>query len=429
VNISGANQNRIGTNANGISDALERNVISGNGTDGIVIFVASSNEVAGNYIGTDLSGAAPLGNGRYGINVGGSNTGSNTGNIIGGSIAKANVIAFNAWSGVCICGGITGTYPVENRILYNSIFSNGDNGEVGITLQPGDTLYGVTPNDPGDSDEGANYLVNFPELNSALAINNSVAISGGIVDGLPNASFLIQFFANPECDQYAQHGEGKVFLGETSEMTNGSGDVSFLVNFAQAVSPGEFITATATWNNSTSEFSECVEVTAGTQLQGDSEGFEPGLVIIPTRNLNCRYYCTSQADIADTLLQGIEYRPIGWDAASGYLAFLGPAFGELCFAPPQANGTELMGLSFAGQPVASNELSPDLIEARACPAFPTPTPTVDPDEGAEPTATPAPLPECSDGIDNDGDGRIDYNPTGRGDAECRNAADNDEANP
>lgn len=59
--------------------------------------------------------------------------------------------------------------------------------------------------------------------------------------------------------------------------------------------------------------------------------------------------------------------------------------------------------------------------------------TIDPDEGENATLTPTPrpgggTPECSDGIDNDGDGRIDYNPTGSGDRECLSADDNDEAN-
>ena len=49
-----------------------------------------------------------------------------------------------------------------------------------------------------------------------------------------------------------------------------------------------------------------------------------------------------------------------------------------------------------------------------------------------PSATPrvATAPQCSDGVDNDGDGRIDFNAApGVGDRQCRSAADNDEANP
>ena len=149
-----ASNNRIGTDGNGEADVAESNVISGNTSDGVMIIVASGNQVAGNFIGTDASGVTDLGNGRYGVNIDASNQGNTTGNIIGGTLQKANVIAFNAWSGVRLGG--SNAYPNGSPILYNSIFSNGDNGEVGINLQPDDTFYGLTPNDAGDADVGSN---------------------------------------------------------------------------------------------------------------------------------------------------------------------------------------------------------------------------------------------------------------------------------
>jgi len=62
----GASFNRIGTNADGISDDLERNVISGNGGSGILIAGEALREnveniIAGNYIGTDATGTNILG--------------------------------------------------------------------------------------------------------------------------------------------------------------------------------------------------------------------------------------------------------------------------------------------------------------------------------------------------------------------------------
>src|SRR5262249_10899025 len=55
VNISGSDGNRIGTDGDGIGDAEERNIISGNLWNGVSIG-GSDNIVAGNYIGTDATG-------------------------------------------------------------------------------------------------------------------------------------------------------------------------------------------------------------------------------------------------------------------------------------------------------------------------------------------------------------------------------------
>lgn len=432
--VNGASANRIGTDDDGTSDLLEANVISDN-TDGVHIFIAPLNEVSGNFIGTDAAGTSPIGNARYGIQIGSSNLGGADGNKIGGTPDKANVIAFNGWEGVRITGA--SMHPVNTPILFNSIFSNGS--FLGINLQPGDLLYGITPNDSGDADSGANDLINFPELTSALAIGNSIAISGEIVDGLSNTTFQIQFFSNPTCDISSGHGEGQVYLGQSNEMTDGNGDVGFLVNLAQTVIPGHFISATATNNNNTSEFSACIEVIAGQNLSQDLDE-PPDFFIVPTRNLNCRYFCSTQSDIADTLFEGIQYIPIGWDPLSLHFAFRGPVTGSVCFAPPLSGNTSFMALDLGGEALSSQDfdlLTLAVIPRWTCPDLPTPTPEAtdvpDDREPDEPTDTPEPaLPQCSDGIDNDGDGRIDYGDAaaiagGTADRECSSPDDDNEA--
>ncbi len=65
------NDNIIGTNGDGIGDAFERNIISGQFGDGIIVGDGSyGNVIAGDYIGTDKTGTIALGNGT-GINLGG----------------------------------------------------------------------------------------------------------------------------------------------------------------------------------------------------------------------------------------------------------------------------------------------------------------------------------------------------------------------
>jgi parallel beta-helix repeat protein len=60
---------RIGTNGDGIADEAERNIFSGNEETGIYVFDTTDNIIAGNYIGTDITGTAALGNEFGGIIV------------------------------------------------------------------------------------------------------------------------------------------------------------------------------------------------------------------------------------------------------------------------------------------------------------------------------------------------------------------------
>ena len=136
-------------NTVGGTTAAERNVISGN-FYGVFFSDPGGNKVTGNYIGTDRSGTSPLGNSFYGVYIGGAN------NTVGGTEAGArNVISANGLDGVVIADG------TNNRILSNSIFSN---GRLGIDLD-GDGA--ATPNDAGDADTGPNNLQNKPILSSA----------------------------------------------------------------------------------------------------------------------------------------------------------------------------------------------------------------------------------------------------------------------
>jgi len=100
---SGASGNTIGGSTGG-----ERNVISGNNSSGISIENGGTdgNTVIGNYIGTDASGTAPVGNGVTGVNIG---DGAQY-NVIGGdSEEERNVISANVWGGIGIGGASDNT--------------------------------------------------------------------------------------------------------------------------------------------------------------------------------------------------------------------------------------------------------------------------------------------------------------------------------
>ncbi len=242
VAIFGSTNNIIGTDANGINDASERNVISGNREAGIYLN-GDGNVVAGNFIGTTASGAGGIGNGD-GIVV---NASSN--NRIGGSMSGAgNVIANNSQSGVVLSRGGSG-----NSILGNSIF---DNGYLGINLSSDNEsgIVNVTPNDAGDSDDGVNHLQNFPEISTALATATQTIV-GGKLQSTPNTLFRVEFFSSATKDP-SGHGEGQTYLGFVVTTTDSTGVASFVTNFETSVPLGQFISSTATDPlGNTSEFS------------------------------------------------------------------------------------------------------------------------------------------------------------------------------
>lgn len=97
-----AGSNVVGTNGDGVSDALERNIIGNNNGRGILNWLSHANMIAGNKIGIDNSNAAAP-NAQPGIHVVNShNLRIGTDGIGANAAVEANLIGFNIGDGIRI---------------------------------------------------------------------------------------------------------------------------------------------------------------------------------------------------------------------------------------------------------------------------------------------------------------------------------------
>ena len=218
-----------------------RNKISGNHNNGVVI-ERDHAQVIGNFIGTEVNGLSALANEYNGVVI----RGKASDNLV-----KYNTVAYNGGFGVWIMGAGTG-----NRVTQNHIH---DNGTLGIAIDEPN----VIANDPLDADTGANGRQNFPTVESAFISGDNEVVMG-TMHSAANTTDRIELFANDACDP-SGYGEGQRFMVDTTATTDGTGSAEFHGGISTSsfeLTPGMFITATATDpNGNTSGFSQCVEVT------------------------------------------------------------------------------------------------------------------------------------------------------------------------
>ncbi|HET6261593.1 MAG TPA: S-layer homology domain-containing protein, partial [Chloroflexia bacterium] len=238
------------------------NLISGNGGAGIFLLTYGAATIQGNHIGTNISGTAPLGNGSNGVVLADCADCVIGAQTTGG--AGGNTIAYNGAVGIAVGEGNTG-----NSFLSNSIHSNGPlNATTGYSLGLGIDLvelgadgdiFGVTPNDTEDPDTGANDLQNYPVITST---NNNTRIVVGTLNSRPLMTYTLEIFSNSQCDT-SGYGEGQTYLGSATAVTGADGNALWASKPLAGYTPGEYLTTTATdEEGSTSEFSACYLVPA-----------------------------------------------------------------------------------------------------------------------------------------------------------------------
>ncbi|MFB3107281.1 MAG: right-handed parallel beta-helix repeat-containing protein, partial [Pseudomonadales bacterium] len=189
---------------------ITNNIVRGNGT-----FAATADGIYGDDTdNATVTGNSILDNGAYGIdinNIGGSSDNwTITNNTIRGNGANAsgqdagigvrggdnttisgNTITGNQDDGIVVLNGNTG-----NVISQNSIFNNGDLG-IDLTNTATNTGDGVTANDDGDPDTGANNLLNFPVIETASIIGSNLVLTGFAPAGSSIELFIADAGPNP----------------------------------------------------------------------------------------------------------------------------------------------------------------------------------------------------------------------------------------
>jgi trimeric autotransporter adhesin len=247
----------------GGTGASSGNWIAGAGLIGIELDGAISGTlIQGNRIGTDLAGTANWGLQENAILI----EGNASGNQIGGTAAGAgNTIAFSGQGGVWTAGiSITGGGTSGNAVLGNTFVSN-----TGLGIDLG--AQGLTANDAGDADTGANNLQNSPVLTFGYTSGTSLTVNGTL-NSSANSYYRVELYATTTPDG-SGHGEGRRYLGSANVSTGGSGSANFGMGMSASVAVGEFLTATATKSNASySAFTDTSEFARNIVAMSSAQG-------------------------------------------------------------------------------------------------------------------------------------------------------------
>ncbi|MHC5537246.1 Calx-beta domain-containing protein [Singulisphaera rosea] len=216
IAVSNANGTTIGGEESG-----DGNVISGNVGPGITALGSTDGlRVQGNWIGTDPTGIRNVGNLGGGVRLLSSN------NVIGGLLpGDPNIIAFNGDPRTGNGPGVGLDLNVSSgTILSNAIFANAGAGI--------------------DLGSGANHQLANPTMTAVSTDGSSTTVIGSF-SGAPNATYIVQFFANDSMDS-SGFGEGQFLLGTRSVTTDAAGNGVINVTLPGAVSSAQYVTATLT---------------------------------------------------------------------------------------------------------------------------------------------------------------------------------------
>ena len=292
-------------NTVGGSGAGAGNLISGNKRNGVELTGTTGSVVAGNFIGTNADGSAALANARDGVEI----DGAATGDTIGGTAAGAgNLISGNVAAGV----GIYSVTPTDIVIVGNRIGTNAD-GTAGIANYYGvDMDNGASGNTVGGTVAGAGNLISGNSVRG-LYISSDNLIWGNLIgtnaDGTAAISNGVGITTNLSGNTIGgtTMGAGNVISGNSYENVQLGGDSNLL--------EGNFI---------------------GTTISGDSAlGGGDGVVIYESGNTVGGTASGAGNVISGNLDNGVEFNDADDDATDNVVAgnFIGTdSTGKLAIA-------------------------------------------------------------------------------------------------
>jgi CSLREA domain-containing protein len=212
------------------------NLLSGNGGHGVILAtgweVNANNVIQGNKIGTDINGVSPIPNQRNGIYyVDGG------GSMVGGlGAGEGNISAYNGYAGIDVEGP-------DQFILGNAIFSNGDRG---VDINSNSVI-----SQNSIYDNGSLGIV----YSGGQGTPPPVLSSTNWISGSACANCVVEIFLAAPDPTGA--GEGKEYLGSVTASSNGDFSIPLPSGFPFC---GQ-VTATATNSDPrTSQFSDNVTV-------------------------------------------------------------------------------------------------------------------------------------------------------------------------
>jgi titin len=224
--FGGAQSNLIGG-----YEAAARNVISGNGLQGILVSDPGTvgNVIAGNYVGLNPAGTAALPNGWAGVEI----AGGAQSNLLGGLVAGAgNVISGNTLQGVDVDGaGTMGNWVVGNVLGANPAGTMAiGNGTAGVNIFSGAIANVVGGDVPGAgnviSGNGAQgVLIQYDGTASNCVAGNLIGLNAAGDAALPNAWSGVEVNNGPSGNLIGGYGGARNFI-------SGNGNYGVFVDFA-----------------------------------------------------------------------------------------------------------------------------------------------------------------------------------------------------